>query len=118
MRRPADDLGALLVDALAPLVEQAVADELDRRLASLELARWATLEQAAAHLQTTADVLRKRAARGRLPGAAKDGRRWLVDLRKLDLSLVGATLPATEESKGPRRVNGRPRGNEEGALDA
>lgn len=118
MRRSAHDPGALLLEALAPLVEQVVADELDRRLASLELARWASLDEAAVHLRTSADVLRKRAARGRLPGAVKDGSRWLVDLRALDSALTDATLRANAKNKGPRRGNGRPRGTERQAFDA
>lgn len=119
MRRSAHDPGALLVEALAPLVEQVVADELDRRLASLELARWASLDEAAVHLRTSADVLRKRAAGGRLPGAVKDGSRWLVDLRALDSALAGGTLrPSNADNKGPRRDNGRPRGTEGVSFDA
>lgn len=84
-RRPAHELHVEIPDDLV--------EEIARRVAAIVRAEldgpvWLTLEQAAEHLQTTAGALRWRAQRGRLPGAVKDGARWLVDRRELDAALA------------------------------
>jgi hypothetical protein len=104
-----------LVEALRPLVAELVDQELERRLDELDLRRarptWLTLEEAADHYRTTAGALRWRAQHGRLPGAVKDGSRWLVNVREFDEALTSATLPAdnritSQEGRAPRK---RPR---------
>lgn len=58
-------------------------------LAQLGEARpaWLTLEEAATRYRSTSGALRKRAQRGQLPGAVRDGARWLVDTSALDAAL-------------------------------
>ena len=94
--------GALLA-ALLPIVAELVEQELERRLAELAPLDWLTLEQAAERYATTPGAMRKRAERGQLPGAVKDGSRWLVDRRKSDAALAAeATLMPTSK-RGERR---------------
>jgi hypothetical protein len=83
-------LGAALEEFVSELVER----ELDRRLAP---PAWLTLEQAAERFQTTAGALRKRAQRGQLPGAVRDGSRWLVDASAYDRALVNGAVPRDDE---------------------
>lgn len=90
------------------LLEQRL-DELESRVDELVAPVWMTIEEAAAHLRSTPDALRARARRGRLPGAVRDGSRWLVDRRELDASLAAVTLPPLTR-QGPRRRNDRARG--------
>jgi hypothetical protein len=78
-----------LVDALEELIAQLVLEGLAQHCAK---SSWLTLEQAAARYKTTAAALRKRAQRGRLPGAARDCSRWLVDTETLDRALLDGTL--------------------------
>jgi hypothetical protein len=70
-----------------------VDERLDQRLVELGIGEprpeWLTLEQAANRYATSAAALRKRCQRGRLPGAVRDGGRWLVDRRALDRALKG-----------------------------
>lgn len=66
---------------------------------------WLTFAEAADRYRTTAGALRWRAQNGRLPGAVKDGSRWLVNVRELDAALVAATLPSSDK-RGERRANG------------
>jgi hypothetical protein len=73
-------------------VPDELVDEIARRAAELvraELAapEWLTLAEAADRYRATAGALRWRAQHGRLPGAVKDGSRWLVDARELDAAL-------------------------------
>jgi excisionase family DNA binding protein len=58
---------------------------------------WLTLEQAAEYLHTTPSALRARARRGQLPGAVRDGARWLVDRRELDAALASASVSADNQ---------------------
>jgi len=77
-----------LAVALADFIRALVAEEVERQLAERAAApAWLTLEQAAERYATTAAALRKRAQRGHLPGAVRDGARWLVDGRLLDAAL-------------------------------
>jgi hypothetical protein len=89
------------VEAIARRAAELVRAEIDER------PDWLTLEEAADVYRTSADTLRARARSDRLPGAVKDGGRWLVDRRKLDASL-GATVPNSNDSKG-RAPRERPR---------
>lgn len=80
------------------LVEAIARRAADLVLAELDAPAWLTLEQAAAHLQTTAGALRWRAQHGRLSGAVKDGARWLVNVRELDDALArGRSRPERNE---------------------
>jgi hypothetical protein len=88
----------------------AVPDELVETIArrAAELVRedlapphWLTLEEAAEHWRTTAGALRWRAQHGRLPGAVKDGGRWLVDARELDGELLGSLRGPRREGRAP-----------------
>jgi hypothetical protein len=99
-----------LIDALVREREALLdrLDELELRVSDLERPDWMTLEQAADHLHSTADALRHRAQRGKLPGAVKDESRWLVDRRALDNALAATTLRATTEQNG-RAPRTRPR---------
>jgi hypothetical protein len=78
-----------VIEALGRFVDE----RLERRLAELGCGQprsdWLTLEQAAERYLSTAGALRKRAQRGQLPGAIRDGGRWLVDSRELDRALKG-----------------------------
>ena len=73
-----------LVEALRPIVREVIRQELDERLAEIAAPDWLTLEEAGVHYRTSAGALRKRAQRGQLPGAVRDGARWLVNRRALD----------------------------------
>jgi hypothetical protein len=84
-------------------------DQLERRLAGLERPDWLTLDEAAGVYRTTPDALRKRAQRGALAGAVKDGARWLVDRRALDAALAAATIAAVNSSGRAPRARPRPR---------
>jgi hypothetical protein len=71
------DLGAV-VDALRPVVEALVRDELDRASASVPSIEWLTVEEYAERRRTTVPAVHQRLRRGQVPGALKDGRRWLI----------------------------------------
>lgn len=94
-----------LAAVLRPLVRELVEQELERRLAALQPPDWVTLGEAAVVYRTSADTLRKRAQRGRLPGAVRDEGRWLLDRRVLDASLAGKIV-AVPDKRGERRANG------------
>jgi hypothetical protein len=64
---------------------------------------------AAARYQLSPGALRKRAERGQVPGAAKDGSRWLIDVATYDRALASGRL-AADNKEGSRRANGRARG--------
>lgn len=103
-----------LVEAIALRVAEILRDE------SLAAAapEWLTLEEAAERLRLTPAAARKRALRGTLPGALKDGARWLVDARQLAAPAPPPTLRGDHESWGPRRANGRAPGTEGSTSDA
>jgi Helix-turn-helix domain len=86
-------LPADLVEEIAQRAAELVRAELE------ELPEWLTIEEAAERYRTTPGALRWRAQQGRLPGAVKDGGRWLIDRRALDSSL-GATVPIQNETDG------------------
>jgi hypothetical protein len=95
-----------VVQALEQFIGETVRRELERERAER---RWRTFEQAAARYQTTPAALRKRAQRGRLPGAHWDESRWLLDISEFENALPRSRLVATD-NEGPHRENGRPRG--------
>jgi hypothetical protein len=94
-----------LVDAVEELVAELVRAELERDRSERS---WLTLEQAADRDQTSPGALRKRAQRGMLPGAVRDGSRWLVEASTLDRALLERRIAV--DNKGPHRANGRARG--------
>jgi hypothetical protein len=74
-------LAAGLVEAIAQRAAEIVLAASDR---SARQPEWVTLEEAGCRLGRSAGALRKRAQRGQLPGAVKDGSRWLIDMRVLE----------------------------------
>jgi hypothetical protein len=95
-------LADALVETLEPLVAELVDEALERRLAELELASsWLTVEEYAELKRTTPAAVHKRLERGQIPGAEREGRRWLIPI-----SAAAATLPSSDKW-GPRRANGR-----------
>jgi hypothetical protein len=105
--RPELAVGEAFLEALRPLVAELVELELERRLAELNGPDWLTLEEAADHYRTTPVALRARARRGQLPGAVRDGSRWLVDRRAYDATLTdAATVASPINGRAPRQ---RPR---------
>src|SRR5439155_24159712 len=96
--------GAELVAAIERLVDERIA----RAIEQLESPGWLTLEQAAARCHTTPGALRKRAQRGQLPGAVRDGARWLVDRRALDNALQRGTIRTDHENGRAPRERSRP----------
>ena len=95
------ELAADQVDAIARRVAEILKDE--SRAAAPD---WITLEEAADRLRLTVDAARKRAQRGDLPGAVKDGSRWLVDARAFADLDPPRTLRSDHERWGERRANG------------
>lgn len=93
-----------LAELLRPLVRQLAQEAVDQRLAELAAPDWLTLPEAAVVYRTSADTLRKRAQRGRLPGAVRDEGRWLLDRRVLDATLAGK-IPVSDK-RGERRSSG------------
>lgn len=97
MRSVNHDAGARALVALEQYVRELVAEALEGRLG---IPRWLTLEEAAEYYRTTPAALRKRAHRGTLPGAVRDGSRWLVDTTALDEALRSDTLvPMTNRAR-------------------
>jgi hypothetical protein len=97
------DMGDSLTATLTGLIRGIVAEEVDRQLAERQTApEWLTLEQAAELRHTTHGALRKRAQRGQLPGAVRDGARWLVDRRVLESSPDRSTVRADLQTGGHR----------------
>lgn len=107
-------VGPELVEAIARRVAEILRDE-PRVAAAPE---WLTLEEAAEWLRLTPAAARKRALRGTLPGALKDGARWLVDARQLAAPEPPPTLRGDHEKRGPHRANGRAPGTEGSTSDA
>jgi hypothetical protein len=109
---------APLLEALRPIVDELVEEKLATALRDATRPRWMTLEEAAEHVRSTPAALRKRAQRGTLPGAVRDGSRWLVDARQLDTSLDPATFGRDHTKRGERRANGLAPGTGNGGSDA
>jgi hypothetical protein len=78
-----------LPPALLQRVAEIAADIVLARLADAPT-HWMTLDEAAIRYRSTPGALRKRAQRGQLPGAIKDGARWLVHAPTLDAALLVA----------------------------
>jgi hypothetical protein len=97
------DLDVALLVALRPLVAELVEIELERRLEELAATDWLTLEETGPYLRTTVEALRAGARRGQLPGAVKDGSRWLVHRPTLDRSLIaGSVTTDNKNGQAPR----------------
>lgn len=98
-----DQLTLDLLDALRPLVAELVAEELDRRDAERRRVEWLTVEDYAAARRTTPAAVRQRCLRGKLPGAVRDGRRWLIPV---DAAADTTTVSLNPIQRGERRANG------------
>lgn len=91
--------GEALVEALRPLVAELVAAELERRDRRPRV-DWLTVEEYAELRRTTPAAVHKRLERGQVPGAVREGRRWLIPV-------ADGTLPLPDnEGRAPRE---RPR---------
>ena len=66
-----------LMELLRPVVAELVAEELERREQS-NACGWLTVEEYAAVKRTTTAAVHKRLERGRIPGAVREGKRWLI----------------------------------------
>jgi hypothetical protein len=83
-------------EILRPLVVDVVGEELDRRFA--RRTEWLTVEEYAARKRTTPAAVHKRLERGRIVGAEREGRRWLIPV-----AAAAANLPDTDnEGRAPR----------------
>lgn len=92
---------------LLEAIAQRVADILEeRQLTRSEAPEWITLEEAADRLRLTTAAARKRAQRAQLPGAIKDGTRWLVDARQLDAPAGCEYVRPDQTRRGERRGHG------------
>jgi excisionase family DNA binding protein len=100
--------GEVRVELPAELLETIAQRAAELVRAELEAPVWLTLEQAAEYVHATPTALRARARRGRLPGAVRDGARWLVDRRALDAALAGAAVP-TDNRRDTRNQGRAPR---------
>ena len=98
-RRLAESLGEAPEAFLAELVDEA----LERRLGALELATgWLTVEEYAELKRTTPAAVHKRLERGQIPGAEREGCRWLIPA-----AAAADTRSTPTDKRGPRRANGR-----------
>jgi hypothetical protein len=95
------DLAAEVVAALRPLVEELVDEALARRAESESPPQWLTVEEYAEAMRTTPAAVHKRLERGRVPGAVREGRRWLIPIEA-----TAATVVAQLTTRGERRANG------------
>src|SRR5439155_21989972 len=84
------ELDAVFGPDLVAAIERLVDERIALALAELQPPEWLTIEQAAVLRHTTPEALRKRAQRGQLAGAVKDGARWLVDRRALEAASTAA----------------------------
>jgi hypothetical protein len=97
------DMDDSLTATLTRLIRGIVAEEVDRQLAESQTApEWLTLQQAAELRHSTQGALRKRAQRGQLPGAVRDGARWLVNRRVMDSLPDRSTVRADLQTRGHR----------------
>jgi hypothetical protein len=74
------ELAGAVIEALRPLVEELVRDEVDRVLTNKFSSgvEWLTVEEYAERRRTTVAAVHQRLRRSQVPGALKDGRRWLI----------------------------------------
>jgi hypothetical protein len=101
--RPELVVGEALREALRPLAAELVAEEVERR-DTARCVEWLTTDEAAVQRRTTPGAMRVRCERGKVPGAVKDGRNWLIP--SLDVELDRATLRRDNSKWGERRANG------------
>ena len=90
-------LAAGIIDVLRPLVAQLVEEEVARRLG--EPVEWLTVEQYAQLQHTTPAAIHKRLERSRVPGAIREGKRWLIPAQG------AVTIAAHSNQRGERRAN-------------
>jgi hypothetical protein len=96
--RPELELGARLVEALRPLVEELVEQALEQRDRHPAV-EWLTVEEYATRMRTTPGAVVKRIERGRIDGATKDGgRAWLIPI-----AADGHDTLARDQKRGSRR---------------
>jgi len=89
MNRLELELAGAVVEALRPLVEKVVRDEVDRALTKKPSGdEWLTVEEYAERRRTTVAAMHQRLRRGQVPGALKDGRRWLIPAVPLEVTLT------------------------------
>jgi hypothetical protein len=72
----------VFIEALRPIVAELVDEALARHEHEHAPTEWLTVEEYAAARKTTAAAVRQRALRGQVPGAFKDGARWLLPSRR------------------------------------
>jgi hypothetical protein len=102
-----------LRQTLRPLVSELVGEELDRRLGVLTPAiGWLTVEEYAEQRRTTPAAVHKRLERGQIPGAVRDGKRWLIPASAGADTVHVPTRGASAAQTAP------PRHREIGAPDA
>jgi uncharacterized protein YbjT (DUF2867 family) len=103
-------MNELRVQVPDELVEAIALQAAELVRAELAAPEWLTLEEAADRYRTTAGALRWRAQNDRLPGAVKDGGRWLVNAHEFDAALAAASVSADNRrdnrKRGERRANG------------
>jgi hypothetical protein len=87
-----------LAELLRPIVSELVAGELERLGALPARVDWLTVEEYAEAMRTTPAAIRKRIERGRVAGAVREGKRWLIPAA----AVAAATLTALEnEGRAP-----------------
>jgi hypothetical protein len=96
-------LAGALAEALRPLLAELVDRAVEERLA-VRATRWLTIEEAAQQRRTTPGAMRARCERGQVPGAVRDGRRWLVP--SLEVAATPVSVLRNRTSRGERRANG------------
>jgi excisionase family DNA binding protein len=100
--RPDFELAGALVDALRPFIAEVVREELERIGAETARTEWLTVEEFAEVMRTTPGAVLKRLERGRIAGAEREGRRWLIPAAATEAKV------AVPDNKG-RAPHQRPR---------
>ena len=88
--------------AILPLVTKIVTEMIGKN----DRPEWLTIDEAAKRIGLLPGAARKRAQRGQLPGAVKDGSRWIVDMREWDAALLAIRMSGNNDKWGERRANG------------
>jgi hypothetical protein len=97
-----EQLGGALVDALRPLVREVVAEELERIGAETARTEWLTVPEYAELMRTTPAAVLKRLERGRIPGAEREGRRWLIPAAAAEAMVVAPDKKGRAPTERPR----------------
>jgi hypothetical protein len=85
------ELADAVIDALRPLVGQLVREEIGRALSTKPAIEWLTVEEYAARRRTTVAAVHQRLRRGKVEGALKEGRRWLIPIMPPAVTLNSPT---------------------------